>query len=56
MKNEEKDVIIATKQSVTHKRWLKNFRIAIKYQQFIMYIKPITAADQVIEILDDQKG
>ncbi len=32
MKNEQKDIMIANKQSVTHKRWLKNFRIAIKYQ------------------------
>lgn len=32
MKNEEKDIIIATKQSATHKRWIKNFRTAIKYQ------------------------
>ena len=31
IKDKEKDLIIAVKNSIIQKRWIKNFKIAIKY-------------------------
>lgn len=56
MKDDQKDIILAAKNGIIARRWVRNFKIAVKYQEFILFIKPISAADQVVEILDDEKG
>ena len=38
------------------KRWLYHFKVALKYQQFSLYVKSVAAGDQVVEFMDDEKG
>ena len=52
----DKDIMFATHHSTICHRWVHHIKTAIFYLQHAQYIKPIPAADQIVEFLDDQKG
>ena len=51
-----KDILIGLKNSNISKKWLKNLREALHYQEYAIYAKPIPIIEGIVEILDDEKN
>lgn len=50
---DEKEIMLGVKNEKIYKKWLRSLDLAIKYNRYVIFIKPTPANEQVIELLDD---
>ena len=53
LKDNEKGITFGVNHNKICKKWIHHFNIAIKYTQARNIIRTLTAAEQIVEFLDD---
>lgn len=53
---DEEQILLGLKSVKVYKKWISSIELALKYNQFIFLIKPTPSNQQLIQVLDDDKG